>query len=870
MNPKEEFLAQFNCEAPEHLPEYLKTRLQFVSCLSQKKTRSIYLVKDTEKNEKAILKTANANSPDNVKREFEILSKLKHGGIPEALYYTTDSVGDEYLLRSYAEGETLAFLLQRDGVFETLQILKIMEKLCEILAYLHGQSPPIVYRDITPQNIILTPNGKVSIIDFGISREETKDKNFDTTYVGSTAFAAPEQFGFTKTDNRTDVFSLGRLMIYMSTGGVEQSTYETEVKSKELVKLIKKCTMLSPEKRYDSVEKLSKDIAKILYPPTKNELALFGSAAVAVIAVGLGTWFFTHTPTKEIPVSNPISASGAEFKEEVKVPVLIEATKSGVPFTDCAVSVDNHHWFVPNKDGQAEVLVYAFDDYKARVVSENRTAFAKAEITRDGGPYRFALEMDNAPLAPEYIPIKIPFGESHTVPLAITKADEVIVSGQPEGISVEKQGDAFVLAVKDTVEAAGYYTLFLESSSEFGVAESVVSLHLESPQEVTVIKNKTELLKMRENLSGNYELAADIDLSGIDWLPVGTEASPFLGTFDGKHHTISNLSVSVIFSNESPTGGGDSGMFGVVKNGMVRDVILLNANVKTLHTVLGGTGMVVGNLVHGVVENCAVLGGKIDADIGIESAAGGIVGMNRGIISGCFNSSEVLIRTGNTSKDRVETYAGGISGMSGGYITDCGNTGAVTGISQAGGITAYSDQAIVTRCYNAGKVKAPAYLGVYEVGGIAQIEGRGKRISYSCFEKGTAPVGATVFNRGTLLGIIPIAKEDFKNLNGLNDIFHADMDLRFSSLDSYYPIPKGVLNEKLEQPHVVQNGDQVSFGETGSDCSYFFTVDGSDPKQTGGTKWTGEEILLKQNQELKVFAAKSGFEDSEAVSFKWQ
>lgn len=772
MDHVKEFMAGFACSPPEYLPEALKAQLTFLSCLSHKEYREVYLTMDSETVGKVILKITGPDSPDSVKREYELLRKLDHSSIPKAFFYCGDEAGREYLIREYLPGDTLDTLLERDGVFDTRTALELTKKLCGILSYLHRQDPPIVYRDLKPQNIIMTPNGKVSLIDFGISREDSGDKSFDTICVGSTAFAAPELYGFTKSDSRTDIFALGRLMLYLSTGSANHQEAIANVESKELLRLIKKCTELSPEKRYASVEKLEKAIDRILYPPTRKEIAVCVGAAALCLIIGLFAWTQLTRPEPDAQEAFLVGAGGTGYEREVKIPVLIETLFDGKPFSDCAVAVDNHYWYEPAADGRAELYVFAFDQYKVRAVSGNRTAFIETAVTKDTGPLSFTLDLAKTPEAPGYFSLSLPYGQAHEIPLDISGAETVTFAEQPEGVSVERRGDEFYLLVSGNVEAPGHYYLFAEAENGAGKADLVISLHLAGEKPVTVITTAEELDQIRENLSGRYALGTDIDLSGVEsWTPIGTYGIPFTGEFDGRGYSITGLRIQGKQSMEF----GDGGLFGVLSRGVIRNVTVRDGDLYTAFEGGIGYAFIVGRNYGGLIENCAVFDSRLSADIGLESGAGGICGINYGIVRNCFNAADVTILT-VSSKSWTESCAGGVCGTNGGYMADCGNTGDVTGISLAGGVTGFNDAGILTRCYNAGYVKAPAYFKTYLAGGVSHMLGRGKIISYCAFEEGTAQVGSSVFNGGTLLGIVPVERATFRDMDTLSGIFHTAPD----------------------------------------------------------------------------------------------
>ncbi|MCM2677116.1 serine/threonine protein kinase [Alkalicoccobacillus plakortidis] len=107
----------------------------------------------------------------------------------------------------------------RTKPFSQLFVLDLAIQLTEILEYLHAQKPAIIYRDLKPGNLMLTKDGRLKLIDFGIARRYDVHKVKDTLQIGTVGFAAPEQFEKRQSDTRTDLFSLGSLMYFFLSGG---------------------------------------------------------------------------------------------------------------------------------------------------------------------------------------------------------------------------------------------------------------------------------------------------------------------------------------------------------------------------------------------------------------------------------------------------------------------------------------------------------------------------------------------------------------------------------------------------------------------------------------------------------------------------
>jgi eukaryotic-like serine/threonine-protein kinase len=156
---------------------------------------------------------------DAYNREVMILSDLKHPNIPRIYAHFTDPE-HWYLVIDFIEGETLEeYRVKAPGACLPLeQVLDIGIQLCIVLDYLHNHQPPIIFRDVKPANIMLTPAGKLYLIDFDVARYFKPGKARDTIAFGSPGFAAPEQYGKAQTTSRSDIYSLGVTLYQLLTG----------------------------------------------------------------------------------------------------------------------------------------------------------------------------------------------------------------------------------------------------------------------------------------------------------------------------------------------------------------------------------------------------------------------------------------------------------------------------------------------------------------------------------------------------------------------------------------------------------------------------------------------------------------------------
>jgi serine/threonine protein kinase len=849
----------------QRLPEGLAEKYEISRVLSNKSNRAVYLVEQKETNLKCVIKATGSESPDSANREYDFLSALDFPGIPKAVDYFADD-STEYLVREYAEGDTLDVLVERDGVFDSTAIMVFTRKLCEIISYLHKQKPPIIFRDLKPENIVVTPGGKMTLIDFGIAKQYDKEKQFDTAIIGSVEYASPEQFGFGSTDLRSDVFTLGKLMIFLATGKSDLRGYVKDTALSPLKRIIMKCVRLSPQRRYHSVDSLTRAINTALNPPTGRQIAFGIIAACLIIITSLivGLNILGRSAQSQESVTLPLTADGREVNELIRVPVDITVLFNGDAFPDSSVSADNRNWYGTASDGKATLLVYPGNDYVSRAAFLNRVAETDAPI-KPGERLRITLDIGKTPNSDEFISFSIPCGEGKAFSLPIEYADEVELINQPSGIGVEKREGKYVLIVSADNDNSGFYTWKILARNEFGHAISNIRMFFDNNQQPIPVGTPEELDSIRYNLSASYILTKDIDLSSFGvYEPVGTELNPFTGVFDGDGHSITGLTITA-------DNYGIAGLFGYTRNAWIRRLIIKGATVTAPNDIMSsGKGIFVGRLENSLLEHCAAIGGSISVKLGYQANIGGLCGLNRGEIDSCFNSAEIINEKGLDSEFVDTSYAGGISGSSSGVISNCGNAGLVTNSSAAGGIAAFSDMNYLTRCYNAGEINGVYWRSEYYPGGIVHLVAGGYLASYSYFGEETASVGATVSGSGRLLDIKPIDRTAFRNsaaLPNLGSFEGADAVWRYASADSNYPMPAGIFREQAATPTLPENGTVISLPAIPG-VLYFYTLDGQNPYTAAVEGVHSIDITLKAGETLTLFTAEHGKYDSEIVTLQ--
>ncbi len=151
--------------------------------------------------------------------EALLLAGLTHPNLPR-IYEQFSEGGRWYLVMDFIEGETLEALLNRTpgGRLPLPDVLKIGVQLCTVLDYLHMRQPPIIFRDLKPANIMMTPAGDIFLIDFGIARHFKPGQTKDTVAFGSAGYAAPEQYGTAQTTAQSDIYGLGATLHQLISG----------------------------------------------------------------------------------------------------------------------------------------------------------------------------------------------------------------------------------------------------------------------------------------------------------------------------------------------------------------------------------------------------------------------------------------------------------------------------------------------------------------------------------------------------------------------------------------------------------------------------------------------------------------------------
>ena len=292
---QEEFILPDEGEYPDELTR----QYELLECLSEQEDTQTILARDRSSGELCVVKCFLTESLLYDRSEPQGLKCLPDPPFPR---FCGEYTGEKMrcVVRRYVPGTPLSEAMQQRS-WAPEEVIRVGAALCDQLTMLHSLPEPVVHRDIKPENVIMDRAGDPVLIDFGISRTVSgKDK--DTLVGGTTGYAPPEQYGFTQTDSRADIYSLGillhRLLLNSRDDGESPDRGEpsSERRQREaLERVIAKCCEFDPDRRYESAEKLKAALLAVKPESRRKKRMLWIAAAacIAVIFLGVGIPAFT-------------------------------------------------------------------------------------------------------------------------------------------------------------------------------------------------------------------------------------------------------------------------------------------------------------------------------------------------------------------------------------------------------------------------------------------------------------------------------------------------------------------------------------------------------------------------------------------------
>lgn len=256
--------------------EILLDRYEVVRELGKGAMGTVFLVRDPklggslwafkELEMSLILESERAEAEALFQREMHLLAGFHHPGIPKVL-----QVYPQGFVMEWVEGVALDEVQTNLGRnFLAHEALPIALQVCQVLQYLHEHDPPVIFRDLKPSNLMITPAGRIYFIDFGIARRFKAGQAKDTQELGTPGYCAPEQYGHGQTSPQSDVYAVGTTLLHLLTGRDPQSfnfqfppSRGLGVEPEALGEILDRCLKLKPQDRYPGASEIQHDLERV-------------------------------------------------------------------------------------------------------------------------------------------------------------------------------------------------------------------------------------------------------------------------------------------------------------------------------------------------------------------------------------------------------------------------------------------------------------------------------------------------------------------------------------------------------------------------------------------------------------------------------
>lgn len=276
------------------LPKYLRENFRLLKLIHDSDKTKIWLVNETSSSRKFLLKVINRTG-----LLYPQIAEIKNAALPE-IYHVEENGAETYVVEEFLQGSDLQTYLELRGSLDEQTAARLAIEICDCLAELHHWH--IIHRDIKPSNLFLTDAGEFKLIDFDAARLEKPGRFADTYMIGTPGFAAPEQYGFHQTDERTDIYSLG-LTLKLLLGYENYRGFLSPV--------LAKCIEFDPNKRFDSVQSLKRAILRRQQIRHWKKFAI--AACVCVVSL-IGIFLFPNVAQDVPPPAPATENSTAEPK----------------------------------------------------------------------------------------------------------------------------------------------------------------------------------------------------------------------------------------------------------------------------------------------------------------------------------------------------------------------------------------------------------------------------------------------------------------------------------------------------------------------------------------------------------------------------
>lgn len=397
------------------LPERLAGEYTIVSCLKYTDERRVYIISD-KAGKKYILKVGEGGNADRLENEYRIVSYIRKADDTDAFPGAVSLLREDdraYYIREFAEGITLRDRIEKYGTYSGKEACAAAYLICENIEKLHSLPERMICRDIKPENIVISPEGQYRMIDFDAARTVKSDHDNDTVCLGTRTTAAPEQFGFGQTDERTDVYAVGMLMLYMISGEYDKKALDRGRASR----IIEHATRFDPERRYAGISKL-----KAALSPKRKTAAFAVAAAVFAVLVTAVILFVPRDMQKDV---EPVGGITAQSDDTVSTEAAENASVFVIMSSSDVAEITQDTTGTLNTENTPEASAYFVTDPVGDKISDLYLEMNTGWVLNSDGSYSYTCREDN-----ERIVFTLPVGEYY--PLNELKSTTMLVntSGQ--------------------------------------------------------------------------------------------------------------------------------------------------------------------------------------------------------------------------------------------------------------------------------------------------------------------------------------------------------------------------------------------------------------------------------------------------------
>lgn len=309
----------------ENIPSNILDQYEVLSCLSETENSTNYEIEHKVLNKKYLMKIC---KNDYQKNEYNILSKLSCPYIP-TIIDANISGENTIIIEEFFKGIPIdQFMTRIDEKERKVVFEALFWQITDTLKYLHNQDQPIIHKDIKPDNLLVNDERKIMLIDFGSSRVFKENQSRDTVLMGTQGYASPEQYGFSPTDKRSDIYAFGVMM-------AEIAKNVEIVLTDKMNMALEKCREIDPKNRFQSIEALEvylnerKEEASIRTKIVRSVLGLLVVSTITLFVL----WYFNESKYYHFqsePIEDAVALILKKPKDKITQEDLLEITELSI------------------------------------------------------------------------------------------------------------------------------------------------------------------------------------------------------------------------------------------------------------------------------------------------------------------------------------------------------------------------------------------------------------------------------------------------------------------------------------------------------------------------------------------------------------